>query len=128
MKQLTATVVLMLALTLSMAAPVVETSTPVSEARVKEILRLRPDNDGMGLFAENDAAALNQVMTNSPLYALLSMLKADGALSDLVQTGEYVMLMNALMEINHRLDALLSEAVAGNERLLALVERLAEKS
>lgn len=125
MKKLTVTVVLMLALTSGMAAAVAETPTPLSAAYMKEIPRLRGGNDGIALFAKNDATALNQVMTSNPLYALLSMLKADGALSDLVQTGEYVLLMNALTEINHRLDALLSETAAGNKRLLALVERLA---
>lgn len=128
MKKLTVTLVLMLALTSGMAAAVKETPTPVSEAHLKEMSHLSYRNEGLAHFAKNDAAALNRVMTSSPLYALLSMLKADADLSGLVQAGEYVLLLTTLTEINHRLDALLTETVAGNKRLLALVERLAENS
>lgn len=97
-----------------------------SKVDTKEIPRFRHRNDGIALFAKNDVATVNQVMTSNPLYALIALLNSE--VPDLVQAAEYVTLLDALTKINQTLNALLAEAKAGNERMAAIHEALTQQA
>ena len=98
MKKLTVTLVLMLGLNFSMASPAAEKSTPVSAAQVKEITHLSYHRqDGLGLFFRaDDAAFLNPVMTDNPLYPLLVILSPEAA--GIIQSIEYLRHLRGLTE------------------------------
>lgn len=67
-----------------------------------------------------DIAALRTVLHDSKLYKVL--LTANITLPNMVKTGEYVMVLNELHQINHNLEAILQELQKMNEKGRYLIE------